>query len=152
MIKYLMLKEFKVTNSTRWLRISFWVGAIADALVGLVMIGEAIFAQPSPLTHYAPEIPYRYAIALAGCLMWGWTVLLLWADREPVQRRGVLLITSGVILGLVACNGFAMKTGYMPKVAGLSMVFFLIVLFALFTGSYWVSRSSELQTIPMNSQ
>lgn len=133
-------------QSVRWLRISYWVGAIADALVGLVMFGEAIFAQPSPLTHYVPDIPYRYAIALAGCLMWGWTILLLWADREPVPRRGVLLITNGVILGLIACNGFAVKAGYMPFAAGASMVAFLILLFVLFTGSYWVSHPSELKS------
>ena len=39
-------------NSTTWLRISYWVGAIADGLVALAMFGEAIFAIPSPLTHY----------------------------------------------------------------------------------------------------
>ena len=63
--------------------------------------------------------------------------------REPVQRRGVLLITSGELLGLMACNAFAIKAGYMPTAAGL--VAFLIVLFTLLTANYWVSLPSEPQ-------
>jgi len=36
-------------------------------------------------------------------LMAGWTVLLLWADRQPLERRGVLPITVlPVIAGLMA--------------------------------------------------
>jgi len=61
------------------------------------MLDQAILARPSPLTHYLPEVPYRYAMGLAGSLMLGWTILLLWADRRPVERRGVLMITNFVI-------------------------------------------------------
>jgi len=61
------------------------------------MLDQAILARPSPLTHYLPEVPYRYAMGLAGSLMLGWTILLLWADRRPAERRGVLMITNFVI-------------------------------------------------------
>jgi hypothetical protein len=41
-------------------------------------------------------------------LMAGWTVLLLWADRQPLERRGVLPITVlPVIAGLMANDAHA---------------------------------------------
>ena len=127
-------------NSTTWLRISYWVGAIADGLVALAMFGEAIFAIPSPLTHYVLEIPYRYSMGLAGSLMLGWTILLLWANRKPVKRRGVLLITNVVVLGLMGSNLFALSAGYMPVAAAIPILVFQGMLIALFTSTYLASK------------
>ena len=127
-------------NSTTWLRISFWVGAIADGIVALAMFAEAILAQPSPLTHYVPEIPYRYAMGVAGSLMLGWTILLLWANRKPVERRGVLLITNVVVLGLMGSGLSAMSAGYMPIAAGIPVLVFQGLLIVLFTSSYVASK------------
>ncbi len=44
-------------SSTTWLRISYWVGAVADGIVAAVMFAQAILALPSPLTRYVPETP-----------------------------------------------------------------------------------------------
>ena len=45
----------------------------------------------------------RYVAGLCAALMAGWTVLLVWADRDPIARRGVLLLTvCPVVLGLAA--------------------------------------------------
>ncbi len=44
--------------------------------------------------------------------MAGWTVLLTWADRRPLERRGVLPITIvPVIAGLVANDAHAVRAG-----------------------------------------
>jgi hypothetical protein len=44
--------------------------------------------------------------------MAGWTALLVWADREPVQRRGVLLLTvCPVLIGLFAAGVYAIGSG-----------------------------------------
>ena len=42
----------------------------------------------------------RSAMAIGGILMAGWTVLLLWAVRSPVERRFVILLTAGVVAAL----------------------------------------------------
>ncbi len=103
------------------------------------MFAQAILARPSPLTHYLPETPYRYAMALAGSLMLGWTILLLWANLRPVERRGVLLITNVVILGLMASGLFAVVAGFMPVRAGVPILAFQVTLIGLFTLSYVAS-------------
>ena len=126
-------------NPITWLRISYWTGAMADGIVALAMFTQAILARSSPLSHYVPETPYRYAMGLAGSLMLGWTILLLWADRNPVERRGVLLITNVVILGLIASALFAVSADFMSLATVVPLIGFQIALIALFTSSYIVS-------------
>lgn len=125
------------------LRVSFWVGAIADAVVAAVMFAQAFFGYTSPLNHYVPEIPYRYAMGLAGSLMLGWTILLLWADRRPAERRGVLLITIVVILGLMATGLRAVAVGFIHGSAMAPLIVLQIGLIALFTASYLASRGAS---------
>ena len=48
-------------------------------------------------------------MGIGGSLMIGWTVLLLWAVRQPIERRFVILITAfPVVFGLsiVALIGY----------------------------------------------
>jgi hypothetical protein len=130
-------------NSKTWLRISYWVGAIADGLVALAMFGEMIIGHASPLTQYIPEVPYRYAIGLAGSLMFGWTILLLWADRKPIERRDVLLLTCVVVVGLMGSGIFAMLAGFVPIPAGSFVLVFQILLIALFSASYYSSKRQD---------
>jgi hypothetical protein len=132
-------------KSTTWLRISYWTGAVADGFVAMAMFAQAILGQPSPLTHYVPEIPYRYAMGLAGSLMLGWTILLLWANRDPVSRRGVLMITNAVILGLMISGLFAVFAEFMPIRAALPLFVFQAALIALFTFSYIASARDDTE-------
>ncbi len=123
-------------GNTKWLRISYWVGAVADALAAMSMFAQAILARTSPLSDYSPEIPYRYAIALAGSLMLGWTALLIWADRRPYERRGVLIITIMVIFGLASSGVFAVTSGFMPHKRLVPLLLFQLLLVLLFIVSY----------------
>jgi len=126
-------------RSTRWLHISYRVGAVADGIVAIVMLGQAILAHESPLTHYVPEVPYRYAMGLAGSLMLGWAVLLLWADRKPQERRGVLMITNLVIVGLIGSGIYALYSGFATSSSMAPVLVIQVVLIALFTYSYTIA-------------
>jgi len=130
----------QMNTTVRWLRISYWVGAVADAGAAAVMLSQAIFGYQSPLTRYTPEVPYRYAMGLGGSLMLGWAILLLWADRRPVDRRGVLLITNVVILGLVASDIAAVRAGFVLFTSLAPLLAFQVILIILFGGSYAKAR------------
>lgn len=88
-------------SPARLLHAAYRIGAVADGamLVPLLMpkAAGAIFG----ISRFAPGPDYRYATAVGAALMAGWTALLLWADREPLQRRGILLLTVfPVLVGL----------------------------------------------------
>jgi hypothetical protein len=75
------------------LRISYWTGAVLDAIYLIPMLFPHLGGTYFGIKDFNPGGEFRYAMATGAALMLGWTVLLLWADRKPVERRGVLLLT-----------------------------------------------------------
>lgn len=95
------------------LRISYWTGAIFDALVVLPLLFPKIASAMFGLSDFAPEPSYRYVGYVAASLMAGWTFLLIWADRKPLERRGVLVLTIfPVLFGLILSGIFAVTSGF----------------------------------------
>ncbi|MDH3729084.1 MAG: hypothetical protein OER77_16255 [Myxococcales bacterium] len=125
----------------RWLRASYWVGAIADAIAGVLMLfpqaGRAMYG-----TVFEPGFDYRYAMGLGASLMLGWTVLLLWADRRPVERRGILLITVFVIFGLALAGAYAVNSGLIALPRMVPTWVFQAFLVVLFSYSYFRSGAA----------
>jgi len=117
----------KSNDAVRWLRISYWAGAILDALAALSMLSPRLFAATNGLPDFHPGADYRYAMGMGASLMLGWTALLLWADRKPLERKGVLLITlAPVVLGLVLNEVIAVRAGFLS---------------ALITAPVWIAQS-----------
>ena len=54
-------------------------------------------------------------MGMGASLMLGWTALLLWADRLPVDRRGVLLITVVPVIVGLASNEIAAVRARVPS-------------------------------------
>lgn len=116
--------EKKMDNKIRWLRISYWVGAVVDALAALrMMFPEYIMLGSSP------DVSYNIGMKWGVALMLGWTLLLIWADRKPLARKGVLLPTiCPVIVGLMVTSVATFLAG-MGTLA--SLIFNLILLTAI---------------------
>jgi hypothetical protein len=77
--------------------------------------------------------------------MAGWSVLLLWADRRPLERRGVLPITMlPVIAGLMANDADAARPGQLSgrSLAPLRALQFALI--ALFGYSLAKARGAEV--------
>jgi hypothetical protein len=86
-----------------WLRISYWSGAIADGIIAIRTLVPEIMGE------------FRYAMGIAATVIVGWTCLLIWADRKPVERKGVLLLTIfPVISGLLLTATYAAATDMIP--------------------------------------
>ena len=94
-----------INHKIKWLRISYWAGAIADLLMVI------LFLMPERMG----EVEYRHPMGLAASLMLGWTFLLIWADRKPVERKGILLLTIfPVISGLMIAGVYGVAVGVSP--------------------------------------
>jgi hypothetical protein len=117
--------------------VSYWAGAILDALAFLIMVSPALFAWNYQLTDFHPGIVYRYAMGMGAPLMLGWTILLLWADRKPLERKDILLITLPVILGEVAVEIYGVMTGFIATSAVFMTWIIQFLLSTLFIFSYW---------------
>ena len=123
-------------SAIRWLRMSYITGAVADGLAGIGML------MPGRMG----ETEFRYAMGLGAALMFGWTVLLLWANLKPLERKGILLITIfPVITGLFLTGIWSAATGFFPVEKIIPTSILLVVLIFLFGFSYLKARSAEKQ-------
>ena len=81
------------SSKIKLLRFMYWYGAIQDLVVGILMI-ISMFTQPAIiLPYFGTTEQYRFAMGWATVFMFAWTVLLIWADQEPLERKAVLLFT-----------------------------------------------------------
>jgi hypothetical protein len=100
-------------TTIRVLRVSYWAGAIFDALVIIPMLSPGVASMAFGIPNFNPGIDERYAMGIAASLMLGWTSLLIWAARKPIQRRGVLLLTIfPVLVGLIMSGVYAVTSGF----------------------------------------
>jgi len=98
-------------NRVLWLRITYWVGIIFDGLMVFPMLFPKIAIMMVGISGDL-SATYKYAMRCGAALMAGWTVLLFWADRKPVERRAILLITLfPVLTGLILAGVYAVSAG-----------------------------------------
>jgi hypothetical protein len=132
-----------MNNAIRWLRISYWVGAVVDFAAGLMMVIPALFAFMSQPVNFQPGNDYRYAMGMGAPLMFGWTVLLLWADRKPLERKGILPITLLVVIGEALTQVWGVTVGFVPLGALVPTFILQALIFSLFLFSYLNARRAE---------
>jgi hypothetical protein len=111
-------------------------------------VGVAMFGIPN--FHPGPE--YRSAMHVGASLMAGWTSLLLWADRKPAERRGVILLTAvPVVAGMIGSSLYASVSGLVAVSRILPMLGLQTPLGALFLGAYFSSRSTPADGFASNA-
>jgi hypothetical protein len=126
------------SDVVRWLHLSYRSGALVDALAALGMAFPRLYGPTlrfdRRFRRRGPE--FIYAMRVGAPLMAGWAVLLLWADRRPLERRGVLPITvAPVIAGLIANDALAVRTGQLAGRGVAPVRTLQLTLAALFTYS-----------------
>lgn len=112
-----------------WLRISYWTAAIADFGIAIsVLIPERV-----GLTEFV------YPMGLMSVVAISWGILLLIADRKPIERRWVLIPTIIVVALLSSIRIYVSILGLIK----FSMAFLILglIIISLLTYSYVNSRS-----------
>ena len=99
-----------------WIKLAYWLGIGADALWVVGLLFPAAFRLLVGISEFDPDIQVRLIMGMGGSLMAGWTLLLLWAIRQPIERRVVILLTA------------------FPVVFGM----FIVALFGFLDGNIWV--------------
>lgn len=91
------------------IKIAYWLGIGADALWAVALLFPKIFGILTGQPDFNPDLPIRLIMGIGGSLMTGWTFLLFWGVKKPIERRAVILLTAfPVVFGLsiVAFIGF----------------------------------------------
>lgn len=80
---------------------------------------------------------YLFVSRIAASLMLGWTFLLFWVDRKPIERRDILILTIfPVVIGLMISGFFAVNNKFIPIQNIILIWVFNIVLIIIYIVSY----------------
>lgn len=136
------------------LRAAFLTGAVTDALALVPMLSPTMAGV---LWGFAtPDGPYRFAMGYAAALMTGWTALLLWAARRPLERAFVAPLTVLVIYGLLAAEIVAVRAGTVSPWRMAPTWGLQVVLLGLFAAAYHLPlprpRALPLRALPLPTQ
>lgn len=113
-----------------WLRISYWTAAIADFGIAVsVLIPERV-----GLTEFV------YPMGLISVVAISWGILLLIADRKPMERRWILIPTMIVIALLSGVRIYATISGMIEF--SIAYLIIGIIMLSLLAYSYIKSKSS----------
>jgi hypothetical protein len=129
-----------------WIKLSCWVGAVVDAFAALMLMVPALDAWMTGMTAVDGSAMYNVPAATAAALMWGWTILLIWAARKPLERHGVLAITLFPVLsGLAGYRLYGLITTQVDLSRNIPLLIFQLGLIFLFGISLWNFHHSEKQ-------
>jgi hypothetical protein len=127
-------------NRIRWLRIGYWLGIVMDAIAFICMLFPSFFLRVVSV-NIAVDTGLSWALRFGAPLMAGWTVLLYWADRKPVERKDVLLITlCPVVLGITSFWLYTIAMGLASFGQMLPILLQQAVLIAVFGYRYYQAR------------
>lgn len=120
----------------------YCIGIVADALATVLLFSPKIanvVLQPQPF-----EITemFLYVSRIAGALMFGWTVLLVWGVRKPVERADILIITLFPVVTILAVAlVLVVKSNQIPFDRAIPMFVFYIVVYSTFIpGFLWAKK------------
>ena len=126
------------------LRFCYWFGAIADALTAILMLSPKLGGSMYGISNFNPGYEYKYAMGIGASLMLGWTFLLIWADRKPVERRGILLLTVPVIFGAIISGIYAVGVDLISIEKMVPTWIFQGIIALFFTFSYFYTKDVEI--------
>jgi drug/metabolite transporter (DMT)-like permease len=117
----------------RWLRVSYWVAALADFLVCISVL----------IPGRVGETQYSYPMGLMSAVAFSWGILLIFADRRPIERRWILLPTILVVALLGSVGIHAALSGIMPMSRIIPTSIISVVILILLSFSYYNARGLQ---------
>lgn len=138
------------TNQITWLRIAYWTGAIVDFIFAVILVvfpGIIGWLWQLPTPVEGAQVMWAQYF---GVIVFAWTCILIWGDRKPLERRGLILFTAiPVLVGLMAVEVGAIFGGIAPltglvRLLGLQCILLILFLFSYFNSAN-VSVNSKTQ-------
>lgn len=85
------------------MKIICWIGVAVDAIWSIAFVFPQFYGILTGKPGLQVDLSLRMALGIAGALMAGWTLLLAWTAKNPVERRMVMALTAApVIAGMIA--------------------------------------------------
>lgn len=130
-----------MNDQVKWLKVAFLAGIITDALALVPMLYPPMAEFMWGFDQFSDA--YLFAMGYGASLMAGWTLVLIWAYKSPLERRSIAFLTILVIIGLITTEIFAVANGGMNIDKVIPMLVIQIVLLGLFGFGYITSKQKQ---------
>jgi len=118
------------------------LGIAADALWAVALFVPSVFGMLLGNSEFNPDIQVRSIMGIGGSLMTGWTFLLIWAVRKPIERRAVILLTAfPVVFGIFIVTLIGFLEG---NISNIWILIKTIILFISMVTSYLLAGKVEI--------
>ena len=109
------------------MRFGFWAGAIVDFFAFFSIMASSFSGIYSGNSVNGTTSEYRFASGWGASLMLGWTILLIWADRKPIERKIIIFFTVvPVIIGILLTN-LLTSVSWIDQLIGFGLFLFCYV-------------------------
>ena len=137
-----MMSDVGSKDNVVVLKTAFLIGAVADGVIAIewFLISLGLLNLPvHPSFFVGSGQDFQYVLSIGGLFMMGWAVLLYWGSVQPIERRGLLLITAAMLFIAILSDYvvFGHLFSTQQIVLGTAVKLSLVTLFA---GSYWHSK------------
>jgi len=120
-------------NKIIWLRISYWAGAIGDFVIAFLVLNPGRMGVAS----------YCYPMGLMSAVAFSWGCMLIWADREPMERKWILLPTILVGIMLLIAGIYSIAVSAITVKSYIPNFILLPVMVTLWSFSYYHARDGK---------
>jgi hypothetical protein len=131
----------QVNQAVLWLKVSFMIGAVIDAIALIPMLIPGAAKLFWGFEDFSGM--YYFAMGMGASLMLAWTLLLLWAYRKPVERRYIALFTDIIVLGIATVEIGSFSAGNIQFNKIVVSLVSQVVLLGLFSYSFIVSGKAQ---------
>ena len=132
-----------------WIEFAYWFGIGADALWAMALLFPPMFGVLIGNPNFDPDLQTRLIMGMGASLMSGWTFLLLWAVRKPIERRFVILLTAfPVVFGLITVALIGLFSGNASNIWIIAKSSLLIL---SMTASYVLADQSSMRSAAAQS-
>ena len=131
-------------------RATYWLGAIVDALAGVQLL---VPTSATILGFSGLRAPGAagYPAVTAAILMFGFSMILVWAHLRTVDRRRVLLFTLLVVVALALANIAFGSSGTLPWSKLVPPLLIQAILITLFATSYSITVKEAARRAALTS-
>jgi len=131
------------------MRAGYWIFALFELMAFVPMLSPALFARVMGIRDFHPGADYTYAMGIAATFTLGWIALVIWADRKPVERRAVMLLTAAPVLaGNLACGVYAAASGLVAPAMIVPASIVQVGLIVLFVMGYRLAGQRPARSKP----
>lgn len=117
-------------NNITFIKSIYMLGIILDGIWGVILAFPSLYKTITNNTDFAVSNEVRVVLLIAASLMFGWTVLLYFGYRKPIERRFILLITGvPVLLGIFGATMFSFLNSHWTAIIFVIKALILLILF-----------------------